>query len=107
MGSCGAPDEMRRRSEEELGGGEALDNTHGGSYSLLWRSFLCLVDEEPFHLSEPGTTLRRKIVFSARRFGLLHVALVQHRFAGNSGSPTTSAVSVAVACRQYHSKGSE
>src|SRR5216684_5796835 len=29
--SCGAPAEMRRRSEEELGGGEALDNMHGSA----------------------------------------------------------------------------
>jgi hypothetical protein len=38
------------------------------SYSLLWSSFLRLVDEEAFHLSEPGTSSRRKIAFSARRF---------------------------------------
>ena len=31
MDSSGAPDEMRRRSEEELGGGEALDNLHGSA----------------------------------------------------------------------------
>lgn len=29
--SCGAPAEMRRRSEEKLGGGEALDNLHGSA----------------------------------------------------------------------------
>ena len=29
--SSGAPDEMRRRSEEELGGGEVLDNMHGSA----------------------------------------------------------------------------
>ena len=29
--SSGAPTEMRRRSEEELGGGEALDNLHGSA----------------------------------------------------------------------------
>jgi len=29
--SCGAPAEMRRRSEEELRGGEALDNLHGSA----------------------------------------------------------------------------
>ena len=29
--SSGAPDEMRRRSQEELGGGEALDNMHGSA----------------------------------------------------------------------------
>ena len=29
MDSCGAPAERRRRSEEELRGGEALDNLHG------------------------------------------------------------------------------
>ena len=29
--SSGATDEMRRRSEEELGGGEALDNLHGSA----------------------------------------------------------------------------
>ena len=31
MDSSGAPAEMRRRSEEELGGGEALDNLHGSA----------------------------------------------------------------------------
>ena len=31
MDSSGTPDEMRRRSEEELGGGEALDNSHGSA----------------------------------------------------------------------------
>ncbi len=31
MDSCGAPAEMRRRSEEELRGGEALDNLHGSA----------------------------------------------------------------------------
>ena len=31
MDSCGALDEMGRRSEEELGGGEALDNMHGST----------------------------------------------------------------------------
>ena len=31
MDSSGAPTEMRRRSEEELGGGEALDNLHGSA----------------------------------------------------------------------------
>jgi len=29
--SCGAPAEMRRRSEEELRGGEAFDNLHGSA----------------------------------------------------------------------------
>jgi len=29
--SCGAPAEMRRRSEEKLRGGEALDNLHGSA----------------------------------------------------------------------------
>ena len=29
--SSGVPDEMRRRSEEELGGGESLDNMHGSA----------------------------------------------------------------------------
>ena len=31
MDSCGAPAEKRRRSEEELRGGEALDNLHGSA----------------------------------------------------------------------------
>ena len=31
MDSCGAPAEMRRGSEEELRGGEALDNLHGSA----------------------------------------------------------------------------
>ena len=31
MDSCGAPAEMRRRSEEKLRGGEALDNLHGSA----------------------------------------------------------------------------
>jgi hypothetical protein len=29
--SCSAPAEMRRRSEEELRGGETLDNLHGSA----------------------------------------------------------------------------
>ena len=29
--SCSAPAEMRGRSEEELGGGETLDNLHGSA----------------------------------------------------------------------------
>ena len=29
--SCGAPAEMRRRSEEKLRGGEAFDNLHGSA----------------------------------------------------------------------------
>ena len=31
MDSCGASAEMRRRSEEKLHGGEALDNLHGSA----------------------------------------------------------------------------
>ena len=31
MDSCGGPAERRRRSEEELRGGEALDNLHGSA----------------------------------------------------------------------------
>jgi len=34
--SSGAPAEMRWRSEEELGGGEALDNLHGSSAKRTW-----------------------------------------------------------------------
>ena len=36
MDSCGALAEMRRRSEEELGGGEPLDHMHGSAAKRTW-----------------------------------------------------------------------
>jgi len=91
--SCGAPAEMRRGSEEELRGGEALDNLHGSAAKRTlpqrvngprrkggagcwrmglveqarteWKEF-CSPPRTPKHLVAPGNAAQHLIANSER-----------------------------------------